>query len=164
MPTRDLAPRRHVSKTYTVVIDTPLTEEMKAGFAEGVTLADGTALSPAEVEALTPDGLTVKVRLRQGCTPNQADVRCVRRGRERPASGCHRRACAGRALPRGSGGSFPRRSDSNYHRSLTAFHLIFKKHHILPVKYSQEPRKTVLFGLKIPLKDNFNKKEKNIFG
>ena len=36
------------------------------GFAEGVTLADGTALSPAEVEALTPDGLTVKVRLRQG--------------------------------------------------------------------------------------------------
>ena len=61
-----LAPKRHVSKTYTVVIDTPLTEEMRKGFAEGVTLADGTALSPAEVEALTPDGLTVKVRLRQG--------------------------------------------------------------------------------------------------
>ena len=49
-----------------MVIDTPLTEEMRRGFAEGVTLADGTALSPAEVEALTPDGLTVKVRLRQG--------------------------------------------------------------------------------------------------
>ena len=61
-----LAPKRHVSKTYTVVIDTPLTEEMRKGFAEGVTLADGTALSPAEVEALTSDGLTVKVRLRQG--------------------------------------------------------------------------------------------------
>lgn len=61
-----LAPKRHVSKTYTVVIDTPLTEEMRKGFAEGVMLADGTALSPAEVEALTPDGLTVKVRLRQG--------------------------------------------------------------------------------------------------
>ena len=61
-----LAPRRHVSKTYTVVIDTPLTEEMKAGFASGVTLADGTALSPAEVSALTPDGLTVRVLLRQG--------------------------------------------------------------------------------------------------
>ena len=61
-----LAPKRHVSKTYTVVIDTPLTEEMRRGFAEGVTLVDGTALSPAEVEALTPDGLTVKVRLRQG--------------------------------------------------------------------------------------------------
>ena len=61
-----LAPKRHVSKTYTVVIDTPLTDEMRAGFANGVTLADGTALSPAEVEALTPDGLTVRVRLRQG--------------------------------------------------------------------------------------------------
>ena len=61
-----LAPKRHVSKTYTVVIDTPLTEEMRAGFAAGVTLADGTALSPAEVSALTPDGLTVRVLLRQG--------------------------------------------------------------------------------------------------
>lgn len=61
-----LAPKRHVSKTYTVVIDTPLTEEMKAGFAAGVTLADGTALSPAEVSALTSDGLTVRVLLRQG--------------------------------------------------------------------------------------------------
>ena len=61
-----LAPKRHVSKTYTVTIDTPLTEEMKAGFAAGVTLADGTALSPAEVEALTPDGLTVRVVLKQG--------------------------------------------------------------------------------------------------
>ena len=61
-----LSPKRHVSKTYTVVIDTPLTEEMRQGFAEGVTLADGTALSPAEVEALTPDGLTVKVKLKQG--------------------------------------------------------------------------------------------------
>ena len=61
-----LAPRRHVSKTYTVVIDTPLTEEMRQGFAQGVTLADGTALSPAEVEPLTPDGLTVRVKLKQG--------------------------------------------------------------------------------------------------
>ena len=61
-----LAPRRHVSKTYTVTLDTPLTEEMRTGFAEGVTLADGTALSPAEVTALTEDGLTVRVVLRQG--------------------------------------------------------------------------------------------------
>ena len=36
------------------------------GFAAGVTLADGTALSPAEVTALSPDGLTVRVVLRQG--------------------------------------------------------------------------------------------------
>ena len=61
-----LAPKHHVSKTYTVVIDTPLTEEMKAGFAAGVTLADGTTLSPAEVTALSPDGLTVRVLLKQG--------------------------------------------------------------------------------------------------
>ena len=61
-----LAPKRHVSKTYTVTLDTPLTAAMKAGFAAGVTLADGTALSPAEVEALTPDGLTVRVLLKQG--------------------------------------------------------------------------------------------------
>ena len=65
-PRRELFPAGRLDKTYTVVIDTPLTEEMRKGFAEGVTLADGTALSPAEVEALTPDGLTVKVRLRQG--------------------------------------------------------------------------------------------------
>ena len=61
-----LAPKRHVSKTYTVTLDTPLTAEMKAGFAAGVTLADGMALSPAKVEALTPDGLTVRVLLKQG--------------------------------------------------------------------------------------------------
>ena len=61
-----LAPKRHVSKTYTVGIDTPLTDEMKDGFAGGVTLADGTELSPAEVEAVSEDGLTVRVKLKQG--------------------------------------------------------------------------------------------------
>ena len=61
-----LSPRHHVSKTYTVTIDTPLTQEMRTGFAAGVMLADGTALSPAEVTALSPDGCTVRVVLRQG--------------------------------------------------------------------------------------------------
>ena len=61
-----LAPKRHVPKTYVVTLDTPLTEAMRQGFADGVTLADGTALSPAEVQPLTPDGLTVRVVLRQG--------------------------------------------------------------------------------------------------
>ena len=46
-----LSPRHHVSKTYTVTIDTPLTQEMRTGFAAGVTL---------------PDGCTVRVVLRQG--------------------------------------------------------------------------------------------------
>ena len=36
------------------------------GFAAGVTLADGTALSPAEVTALSADGLIVRVVLHQG--------------------------------------------------------------------------------------------------
>ena len=61
-----LSPAHHVEKQYVVTLDTPLTAEMKVGFAAGVTLADGTALSPAEVEALTPDGLTVRVLLKQG--------------------------------------------------------------------------------------------------
>ena len=49
-----------------VVLDTPLTEQMRTGFAAGVTLADGTALSPAEVTALSADGCTVRVVLKQG--------------------------------------------------------------------------------------------------
>lgn len=61
-----LAPKRHVPKRYTVTLDTPLTQEMADGFAAGVTLADGTALSPAQVQALSPDGLQVQVVLRQG--------------------------------------------------------------------------------------------------
>ena len=61
-----LAPKRHVSKTYTVTLDTPLTDAMKQGFAKGVILADGTALSPAEAEALSADGLVVRVLLKQG--------------------------------------------------------------------------------------------------
>ncbi|MBQ7859903.1 MAG: rRNA pseudouridine synthase [Faecalibacterium sp.] len=61
-----LAPKRHVPKTYTVVLDTPLTAEMQAGFAAGVTLADGQLLAPAQVQPLSADGLTVRVTLKQG--------------------------------------------------------------------------------------------------
>ena len=61
-----LAPKRHVSKTYTVTLDTPLTDAMRRGFAAGVTLTDGEMMAPAGVEPLTDDGLTVQVTLRQG--------------------------------------------------------------------------------------------------
>lgn len=61
-----LAPGRHVPKEYWVTLDTPLTPAMQAGFAAGVTLADGTALAPAGVEPISPDGCTVRVTLRQG--------------------------------------------------------------------------------------------------
>ncbi|BFJ85240.1 pseudouridine synthase [Ruthenibacterium sp. CLA-JM-H11] len=44
-----LAPRRHVPKTYQVELDTPLTAEMVEGFANGVTLADGQTMLPAQV-------------------------------------------------------------------------------------------------------------------
>ena len=46
-----LSPRHHVPKTYAVLLDTPLTEEMQKGFEAGVTLADGTALRPAGLQA-----------------------------------------------------------------------------------------------------------------
>ncbi len=59
-----LAPGRHVPKTYLVTLDTAFTPRMRAGFAAGVTLADGTTLAPAEAEPL-PDG-RVRVTLRQG--------------------------------------------------------------------------------------------------
>ena len=77
-PRRELFPAGRLDKTSTgfvLLTDdggfahdilSPLTQEMCTGFAAGVTLADGTALSPAEVTALSPDGLTVRVVLRQG--------------------------------------------------------------------------------------------------
>ena len=61
-----LAPKKHVSKTYTVVLDRPLTEEMVSAFRKGVTLADGTGLSPADAEPVSTDGMTVKMFLHQG--------------------------------------------------------------------------------------------------
>lgn len=61
-----LAPGRHVSKEYIVTLDTPLTAEMQAGFAAGVTLADGQTMDPAEAEPFGADPCVVKVILHQG--------------------------------------------------------------------------------------------------
>ncbi len=61
-----LAPRRHVPKTYLVTLDAPATEEMERGFAAGVTLADGTALAPAQLCKTDDEGLVVRVVLSQG--------------------------------------------------------------------------------------------------
>ena len=61
-----LAPARHVDKTYLVQLDTPLTASMQAGFAAGVTLADGTRLAPAAAEPAGADPCCVRVTLRQG--------------------------------------------------------------------------------------------------
>ena len=61
-----LAPGRHVSKEYIVTLDTPLTPAMQAGFAAGVTLADGQTMDPAEAEPWGTDPCVVKVTLHQG--------------------------------------------------------------------------------------------------
>ena len=61
-----LAPGRHVAKEYIVTLDTPLTAEIQAGFAAGVTLADGQTMDPAEVEPFGADPCVVKVILHQG--------------------------------------------------------------------------------------------------
>lgn len=44
-----LAPRKHVSKSYAVTIDLPVTDEMKRGFENGVELIDGVC-KPALLE------------------------------------------------------------------------------------------------------------------
>ena len=61
-----LSPAHHVEKQYVVTLDTALTEEMRRGFAAGVTLADGETMAPTGAEPLTDDGKTVLVTLRQG--------------------------------------------------------------------------------------------------
>ena len=60
------APAHHVEKVYLVTLDTPLTPEMCAGFAAGVTLADGQTLAPALAEPAGADPCLVRVTLRQG--------------------------------------------------------------------------------------------------
>ena len=79
-----LAPGRHVAKEYLVTLDTPLTPEMSAGFAAGVTLADGQTLAPALAEppAATPAGCGW----------------CCGRGCTTRSSGCS--ACTARASTR----------------------------------------------------------------
>ena len=61
-----LAPGRHVAKEYLVTLDTPLTPQMSAGFAAGVTLTDGQTLAPALAEPAGGDPCRVRVVLRQG--------------------------------------------------------------------------------------------------
>lgn len=61
-----LSPAHHVAKRYLVTLDTPLTEAMRAGFAAGVTLADGQTMAPAEVEPAGEDLCVVRVTLHQG--------------------------------------------------------------------------------------------------
>lgn len=61
-----LAPKRHVSKTYTVVLDAPVTDEMVRGFETGVTLADGQTMDPAGLIPDETDPCRCTVVLHQG--------------------------------------------------------------------------------------------------
>lgn len=61
-----LAPKRHVSKTYRVLLDTPCTPQMVQGFEAGVTLADGQKLEPAGLAPEAQDPCRVVVTLHQG--------------------------------------------------------------------------------------------------
>lgn len=61
-----LAPKRHVSKTYRVLLDTPVTQEMEKAFEEGVTLADGSKMKPAGLIPDETDPKRCTVILRQG--------------------------------------------------------------------------------------------------
>ncbi|MDD2994212.1 MAG: pseudouridine synthase, partial [Pygmaiobacter sp.] len=61
-----LAPRRHVDKTYFVKVDTPVTKAMEQGFIQGVTLADGKRMLPAELLPDAKDPFAATVVLHQG--------------------------------------------------------------------------------------------------
>lgn len=61
-----LAPKRHVPKTYHVVLDTPVTPEMARAFADGITLADGQRMQPAQLFPDAADPCAATVVLRQG--------------------------------------------------------------------------------------------------
>ena len=61
-----LAPKRHVPKTYRVVLDAPVTPAMVEAFAAGVTLADGQTMQPARLIPDEADPFAAIVVLRQG--------------------------------------------------------------------------------------------------
>ena len=61
-----LAPKRHVPKTYRVVLDAPVTGGMVKAFAAGVTLADGQRMQPALLLPDEADPFAATVVLRQG--------------------------------------------------------------------------------------------------
>ena len=61
-----LAPKRHVPKTYRVVLDAPVTPAMVEAFAAGVTLADGQTMQPARLIPDEADPFAATVVLRQG--------------------------------------------------------------------------------------------------
>lgn len=60
-----LSPKKHVSKEYIVTLDAEINDDITEQFNSGVTLADGTVLKSAVLEA-TDEPMVVKVVLKQG--------------------------------------------------------------------------------------------------
>ena len=52
---RVISPKKHVPKRYRAQLDGPLTPEDAAAFAQGITLADGTACLPAKLKIAADD-------------------------------------------------------------------------------------------------------------
>ncbi len=61
-----LSPKKHISKTYIIKTDAPITNEVIKGFEDGVTLADGTILKSASIIPFENDTKKATVILHQG--------------------------------------------------------------------------------------------------
>lgn len=60
-----LSPKHHVPKSYTVTVDSPVTDRVVQAFREGVTLADGQLMKSAQIIP-SQDGYTAQIILHQG--------------------------------------------------------------------------------------------------
>ena len=61
-----LAPKKHIPKTYEVRLDTPVTDEMARGFADGTVLADGSPCAPSVLIPDETDPFSCEMVLTQG--------------------------------------------------------------------------------------------------
>lgn len=93
-----LAPKRHVPKTYRVVLDTPVTPAMVKAFAAGVTLADGQTMQPARLIPDEADPFAATVVLRQGV---YHQIKRMFGVLDAGVNGLHRTAIGGLALDEG---------------------------------------------------------------
>ena len=93
-----LAPKRHVPKTYRVVLDAPVTPAMVKAFAAGVTLADGQTMQPARLIPDEADPFAATVVLRQGV---YHQIKRMFGVLDAGVNGLHRTAIGGLALDEG---------------------------------------------------------------
>lgn len=93
-----LAPKRHVPKTYRVVLDAPVTPAMVEAFAAGVTLADGQTMQPALLIPDEADPFAATVVLRQGV---YHQIKRMFGVLDVGVNGLHRTAIGGLALDEG---------------------------------------------------------------